>query len=138
MTPDDTANSTVHRFVRAFEAGDLASLGDLLADDFVSHVTAADGGVRDLDRAHYLDAVRAMDVTSASLKLDVPTSVDVGAGRVLVMVEVHAQRGDAVLHNFSGQLATVVDGKLTELWMVEALPAVSERFWSDDPARPRR
>ena len=34
------------------------------------------------------------------------------------------------LHNFSGQLAAVNNGKLTELWMVEALPAESDEFWS--------
>ena len=46
------------------------------------------------------------------------------------MVVVHAERGGRSLHNFSGQLATVRDGLITELWMVDALPAESDRFWS--------
>ena len=56
--------------------------------------------------------------------------VEVEPGCVLVMVEVHAQRGRSVLHNFSGQLATVTGANLSELWMVEALPAESDAFWS--------
>jgi hypothetical protein len=93
----DDARAAVIGFIRAFERGDVDSLGDLLSGDFVGHVTTADGGVRDVDRSEYLEAVRAMDVRSASLRLDVPNIVDVEPGRVLAMVEVHAQRGNAVL-----------------------------------------
>ncbi len=120
----------VTSFIRAFERGDLDALGDLLGEDFVGHVTTADGGVREVDRAGYLESVRSMDVPSANLRLDVANIVEVGSGRVLVMVEVRAQRDGKTLHNFSGQLATVVDGKLGELWMVEALPAESDSFWA--------
>jgi ketosteroid isomerase-like protein len=129
MMADGNA-AVVLRFARAFEAGDLEALGDLLAPDFVGHVTTADARVRDVDRDGYLGAVGAMDVQSANLRLEVPTIVDVDPDRVLVMVVVHARRGDATLHNFSGQLATVTDGRIRELWMVEALPAESDAFWS--------
>jgi hypothetical protein len=70
-----------------------------------------------------------MDVPTAHLRLDIPNVVEIEPGRVLVMVEVHAQRDGRTLHNFSGQLATVVDGKLSEIWMVDALPAESDDFW---------
>jgi hypothetical protein len=129
MTGGD-AKAAVLGFVRAFERGDVAALGEFLDDDFVGHITTADGGVRDVKRSQYLDAIRAMDVPSASLRLDVPNTVEVGPGSILLMVEVHAQRNGAVLHNYSGQLAKIVDGRLRELWMVEALPAESDRFWS--------
>jgi ketosteroid isomerase-like protein len=46
------------------------------------------------------------------------------------MLEVHAARAGRALHNFSGQLLTVRDGAITELWMVDALPAESDAFWS--------
>jgi ketosteroid isomerase-like protein len=128
--PNDDAKSTVIDFVRAFERGDLDRLGELLAADFVGHVTTGDGGVRDVDRAGYLESVRSMDVPTANLRVEVPNIVDVGPGRVLVMVEVHAQRGGATLHNFSGQLAEVSNGTLRELWMVDALPAESDKFWA--------
>jgi len=70
-----------------------------------------------------------MDVQTAHLRLDIPNVVEIEPGRVLVMVEVHAQRAGRTLHNFSCQLATVVDGKLSEIWMVDALPAESDDFW---------
>ena len=129
MTADADA-TVVLAFVRAFERGDLTALADLLGDGFVGRITTADGGVRAVDRDGYLESVRSMDVVRAHLRVDVPNVVVVEPGRVLVMVEVHARKGDRSLHNFSGQLATVVDGTLTELWMVDALPSESDEFWS--------
>jgi ketosteroid isomerase-like protein len=116
--------------VDAFQDGDLDTVVALLAPDFVGHVTTADGGVLNAGRDVYVESIRAMDVASANLRLDVPNMVEVGPGRILLMVVVHAERGGRSLHNVSGQLATVHDGRITELWMVDALPAESDRFWS--------
>jgi ketosteroid isomerase-like protein len=127
--PDD-ARTTVAAFVDAFGRGDLDAIRSVLAADFVGHVTTADGGVREVDREGYVASVAAMDVSTANLRLDVPNVVEVEPGRVLVMVEVHAARRGLTLHNFSGQLAAVRDGTITELWMVDALPEESDRFWS--------
>ncbi len=86
--------------------------------------------MRSAGRDDYVESFRAMDVPSANLELTVPNIVEVEPGRVLVMVVVRAERDGRSLHNFSGQLATVRDGRITELWMVDALPAESDRFWS--------
>ena len=40
----DDARNTLTSFVDAFGRGDLDALTALLADDFVGHVTTADGG----------------------------------------------------------------------------------------------
>jgi ketosteroid isomerase-like protein len=117
-------------FLRAFQRGELRVLRESLADDFTGHITTSDGGVRDVDADGYVESVRAMDVPTANLRLDVPNVVEVEPGRVLVMVEVRAQRDGRSLHNFSGQLVTVAGGKLREIWMVDALPAESDEFWS--------
>ncbi len=94
LQPDaPDARAAVVAFVDAFQRADLASLEALLADDFVGHVTTADGGTRDVDRAGYVESVRAMDVATAHLRVDVTNTVEVEPGRVLVMVEVHAARG---------------------------------------------
>jgi ketosteroid isomerase-like protein len=124
------AKDTLTAFVAAFGRGDLDAMRSLLAADFVGHVTTADGGVRDVDREGYVASVAAMDVPTANLRLEVPNIVEIPPGRVLVMIEVHAARRGLTLHNFSGQLATVRGGTITELWMVDALPAESDRFWS--------
>jgi hypothetical protein len=124
-----SARDVVLAFMRTFERSDLRVLRESLTDDFTGHITTAGGGVRDVDRDGYVESVRAMDVPTANLRLDIPNVVEIEPGRVLVMVEVHAQRGDRTLHNFSGQLVTVTDGKLSEIWMVDALPAESDDFW---------
>ena len=125
-----SAREIVDDFIGTFGRADLDGMRVLLADDFVGHVTTADGGVREVDRDAYLASVQAMDVGSANLRLTVPNVVEVEPGRVLVMVEVHATRDGRTLHNFSGQLATVRDGRITSLWMVDALPEESDTFWA--------
>jgi hypothetical protein len=105
--------------------------GSGAAHTFTSgHVATADGGTREVDRDSYVTSVRAMDVGTANLQLTVPNVVEVEPGRVLVTVEVHAARGARTLHTFSGPLLTVRDGRITGLWMVDALPEESDRFWS--------
>ena len=46
------------------------------------------------------------------------------------MVEIHARDGDRSLHNFAAHMVRVSDGRITELRMVDAMPADSDAFWS--------
>ena len=46
------------------------------------------------------------------------------------MVEIHAARRGRTLHNHAAHLLSVRDGLIHEWWMVEALPAESDAFWS--------
>ena len=128
--PHDALISTMWRFVVAAQEGDGAAMEALMNEDFVGYVTTADAGVRTATRADYIGA---MDVATSGLRLDIPNVMAVGHDRVLAMIEVHAARNSRTLHNFSGQLATVREGRITELWMVEALPAESVAFWSASP-----
>jgi ketosteroid isomerase-like protein len=50
--------------------------------------------------------------------------------QVMVMAEVQASRGRRSLHNHAAHLLSVRDGRIGEWWMVEALPADSDAFWS--------
>ncbi|MEM9516695.1 MAG: nuclear transport factor 2 family protein [Actinomycetota bacterium] len=121
---------TMRRFVAAAEAGDGPTMHSLMSDDFVGYVTTADAGVRTASREEYIASIDAMDVASAGLQLDIPNVVATAPDQVLAMIEVHAARNGRTLHNFTGQLATMRDGCIVELWMVEALPAESDAFWS--------
>ena len=121
---------TVRAFVDAFARGDLDAMRALLDDSFVGRITSADGGTRLVSAKDYVASVDAMDVPSAGLRLTINDVTETGEDSVLVMVEVHAARGGRRLHNFSGQLATVRDGRIVELSMVDALPEESDRFWS--------
>lgn len=127
---DDERATAVQGFVQAVAANDLDGMRALMAEGFTGYITDADGGTRQVDRDGYVAAIEAMDVPTADLRMDLIDTTLVGDDQVLVMVEVHAARGGRTLHNFSGQLARVVDGRLTDLWMVDALPAESDAFWS--------
>lgn len=130
MSEPSEAESVVRAFLDAFARADLAGLRVAMADDFVALVTTADGGTRTASADDYVVSVEAMDVPTAGLQLAVKDVTAIGPDRVLVMVEVHAARNGRTLHNFSGQLATVRDGRIAELSMVDALPEESDEFWS--------
>ena len=131
MGVDDTDHIDVmRRFVAAAQVGDTDAMRELMDERFVGYITTADAGVRSADRDEYLASIAALDGPSAELRMDIPNIVAIPPDGVLVMIEVHAHRSGQSLHNFSGQLGRFVDGRLRELWMVEALPARSDEFWS--------
>jgi ketosteroid isomerase-like protein len=120
------------RFLEAFSAADFERMRALLAEDVVAHITNAAGGVDEVEgRDAYLARLQAMDLPSARFSVE-PTQppVAVDTERVLVMVEVHAQRTGRSLHNFAAHLLRVEDGRITDWRMVDAKPAESDEFWS--------
>jgi ketosteroid isomerase-like protein len=115
--------------VGAFGAGDREAMRVLLADGLVAYITNADGGVDRVDGpAGYL--ARVPDGKDAAYTAEVTQVVTVAEGQVLGMVEIKAQRTGRTLHNHAAFLARIADGRITELWMVDALPAYSDEFWS--------
>ena len=124
--------AAVERFLEAFSAADFETMRATLAEDVVAYLTNAEGGVDRVEgRDAYLDRLEAMDLPSARFSVE-PTQppVLVDSDRVLVMVEIHAQRGGKSLHNFAAHLLTVAGGEITEWRMVDAKPAESDRFWT--------
>lgn len=130
MEPVLSLAAVVDRFLGAFEQADLVGLRELLDDGFVGRVTSADGGTVEVTADEYVASIAAMDVPTADLQLTVPDITTIGDDTVLVMIEVRAARNGRTLHNFSGQLAKVRDGRIVELSMVDALPSESDLFWS--------
>jgi ketosteroid isomerase-like protein len=119
----------VRRFVEAYSAGDRAGMESVLSASLVAYITNAEAGVDRVDGAGAYVA-RLPDLRGAELSLRVTQSVAVAADRELTMVEVRARRLDRDLHNFAAFLSRVRDGRIEELWMVDALPADSAEFWS--------
>ncbi len=123
------AEAVTRRFVDAFAAADFDTMRRLLADDLTAYVTNSAGGVDRVDgRGGYL--ARIPDLASAHYSISVTQSVTVAPDQALTMVEIHAERGSKTLHNHAAYLSRVREGQITELWMVEALPADSDDFWS--------
>ena len=125
MTPDDLAR----RLFEAYAGGDRDTIRSLLADDLTAYVTNADAGVDELRGVEtYME--RLPDLHAAGGRLRVTQVLPVDAERVMTMVEIRAERGGRQLHNFAAFLAQVSDDRVTKLWMVDALPAYSDEFWS--------
>lgn len=95
----------------------------------MAYVTNAQAGVdRVVGREAYMRRVPDLQAAGASLEITQAVAVDIDT--VLAMVEIRAEREGSVLHNFAAFLARAAHGQITELWMVDAHPAYSERFWS--------
>jgi ketosteroid isomerase-like protein len=115
----------------AFDRNDLSQMRVLLADDLRAYITNRDGGVDQTDGSgEYLRRIEAMDLPSAEFRTEIAQSVTVRPDTVMIMVEVHAARRGRTLHNHAAHLLFIRDGRVAEWWMVEALPAESDSFWS--------
>lgn len=116
-------------FFGAYASGDRESAAALLAEDVVSHVTNAEAGVEMVrGRDEYMR--RVPDLRRADGSLEITQVVPIDDERVLTMVEIRARRGEMELHNFAAFLARVRGARIAELWMVDARPEYSDRFWS--------
>jgi hypothetical protein len=125
-----SAESVVRELIVAFCAGDIQLMRPLLSDGLRAYITNRDGGVDEVGADEYLRRVAAMDLPSAQLTLEVTQTVSPRPEMVIAMVEVKASRRGRTLHNHAAHCLFIRDGLVTEWWMVEALPAESEAFWS--------
>ena len=123
------SGALVRGFFAAYGTGDLDAVRSALAEDLVAYVTNAEGGA---DVVHGREPYmrRLPDLPAAGGSLEVTQVLEVDAQDVLVMVELRARREGRDLHNFAAFLARVREGNVSHLWMVEALPAYSDEFWS--------
>ena len=121
--------ATFRSMIAAYVAGDREAMTDALSDSLVAYVTNADGGVDEMQgRDAYMARVPGGD---AEYSAEVTQVVSVSPTQVLAMVEITASRNGRALHNHAGFLARFdADGRVDELWMVDALPAYSDEFWS--------
>jgi len=126
----NSAESVARELIEAFCAADTQRMRSLLADDLRAYISNRDGGVDEVGAEEYLRRVAAMNVPSAQLKLAITQTITPRPGMVIAMVEVNAARGGKTLHNHAAHLLFLRDGLIAEWWMVEALPAESDAFWS--------
>ncbi len=126
---ETSALDIARRLFRAYADGDFQAVRSLLADDLTAYVTNAESGVDEVRGAdEYMR--RLPDLRAAGGSARVTQTLAVDQHRVMTMVEIQAEREGRRLHNFAAFLADVDDGRVSRLWMVEALPAYSDEFWS--------
>ena len=70
------------------------------------------------------------DLSEAELQTQITQVLGIDDERVMTMIAIRAARKGKDLENYAAFLARVSDGKVAELWMVEAQPAYSDEFWS--------
>jgi hypothetical protein len=77
-----------------------------------------------------------MDLTNVDYSVELTQApMLVGDDEALIMTEVRARRGDKTLQNFAAHLLRVADGKIVEMYMVDAKPAESDAFWAESRCR---
>jgi ketosteroid isomerase-like protein len=123
--PEDVART----LFAAYGAGDVQTMRTCMADDMVGWITNADGGV---DRTEGAEAyvARLPDLTGVESETRITQVLRVDEERAMTMIAIRATRLCRGLQNYAAFLARVVDGRVAELWMVEAQPVYSDEFWS--------
>jgi predicted 3-demethylubiquinone-9 3-methyltransferase (glyoxalase superfamily) len=130
-TPDQPAEAVARDFVGAFARNDVAAMRALLADDVQARVTNAEGGEDVVTGADaYLARVAGMDVGAAQLTITPGQVTTIPPDQVLAMVIVHAHREKRCLENYATHLLKIENGRIRQMWMVDARPAESADFWS--------
>lgn len=129
MSSSDPAGVS-RAFFQAYADGDRDAAAALLAEDVVAYITNADADVDTVtSRDDYM--ARVPDLQEAGGEATITQVVGVDDERAMTMVEIRVpDRKGKTLHNHAAFLARVADGEIAELWMVEALPAYSDEFWS--------
>ncbi len=117
-------------FFQAYADGDRDRAASLLAEDVTAYITNADAGVDTVTgREGYM--ARVPDLQEAGGSAEITQVVGIDSERAMTMVEIRVpDRKGKSLHNHAAFLARVAGGEIAELWMVEALPAYSDEFWS--------
>lgn len=130
MAETSSPESIARELIDAFCTVDIHRMRSLLADDLRAYVTNATGGVDEVGADEYVERVARMDLPTAQFSVDITQALQPRPDMVLAMVEVNASRDGRRLHNHATHCFFVRDGLVAEWWMVEALPAESDAFWS--------
>jgi hypothetical protein len=126
----DSAESVARELIEAFCDADTQRMRSVLAPGLRAFITNRDGGVDETDADEYLRRVAAMELRNAQLRVTITQMVTPRPDTVLAMVEVNAAREGKTLHDHAAHCLFVRGGLVAEWWMVEALPAESDAFWS--------
>ncbi len=122
--------TTVRRFIEAFDAADLENMAACLAENVVAAVTQRDASAIELHgRAAYMANIAALDIITVRPRVRITQIVRISQDQVLFMVDVRATRKGRKLHNHAAFLVTITNGQIQRIWMVEALPEESDTFW---------
>lgn len=122
--------SVVAQFIEACDTVDRNTMEACLSHDVLADVTQADGSVITLaGRNAYMNAIDAMGIETVRHSITATQIAAVADDQAMAMVEIKAERKGRQLHNFAAFLMRVKAGQIERIWMVDALPEESDRFW---------
>lgn len=121
----------IESFFNAFAKGDISAMRVCLNDNVKSYITQATADVALLDGAEaLLDNLTQMNTQVIKPSIQITQLAEFNQNQALVMIEIKATRRGKQLHNFAAFLLSFVQDKISEIRMVEALPAYSNEFWN--------
>jgi len=122
----------ISNFVFAFEQDNYNQMNTILADDLVSYITDAKAGSKLLKgKNEFIENMRALKIEEVKLTVKITQILEIEDDQGLVMVEINAARKNKTLHNYAAFLINTKGDKISEIRMVEALPAYSDEFWKN-------
>jgi hypothetical protein len=127
----DKTQEIAKHFFQAFDEADYLAMERTLATNLKSYITNAEGGVNLLEgRDVFMQSIKAMDVGHVPHTITITQITNIRPDQVMTMIEIKAERKGRMLHNHAAFLMDFDSHqKITELHMVEALPAYSDLFW---------
>ena len=114
----------------AFQAGDMAGVGALFADDIVWHAAGRHqlaGDFRGRDAVIETFA-KTFQLTGGTFALEIH-DVLADDDHVVVLVRVTGEREGRTLDDNSVQVFHVAEGKVTEQWLIPGDPYANDEFW---------
>ena len=120
----------MRRGYAAFEAGDMATVGELFADDIVWHANAVGALSGDYVGKDAVMGFFGALVSRATLQQDLHDIV-ANDEHVVVLVRGHAKRSDgATLNDDNIHVWHVRDGRATEFWGFSTDPDAANAFFA--------
>ncbi|MEV6324065.1 nuclear transport factor 2 family protein [Nocardia sp. NPDC051787] len=120
-----------HTYFQAVQNGDIAALGDLLAEDIVWHQPGANQFSGDHKGR---DAVFAMlgammAASQGSFAIDTIHTLMGNGNLVAATLHFSGRRDDLAMAMDGVDLLRIADGKIVEMWLFSADPAAEDYFW---------
>ncbi|MFD3425916.1 nuclear transport factor 2 family protein [Nocardia fluminea] len=120
-----------HSYFQAVQNGDMATLGELLADDIVWHQPGANqfSGDRKGRDAVFAMLGGMMQVSQGSFAIDTVHTLMGNGDLVTATIHFSGRRDDAAMSMDGVDLLRITDGKIVEMWLFSAEPATEDAFW---------
>ncbi len=117
-------------FIRSIASNHLQRAAGYLDENLVAFVTQADGSTARVEgRDDYMATIGRLNIGSVHPSLTVTQIAEVAPDKIMMMVEIKAERKGRKLHNFAAFLMIMAKGLIHQIHMVEARPSESDAFW---------